>query len=122
MRHVTGDFRQFDPYKALAYSIHMSVIYIYMISDLLGAIKDAEVRAAKIIADAHIKVAKIVSDSEIEIKKINDDAENQIARASINNEQVTIDDNSETPKIEIPKTNIDKAIKYITAEFAKRYK
>ena len=93
-----------------------------MIGDLLIAIKEAEDKALKIVADAKEKAAKIEADTNIEIEKINSKFQDDVAKINIKTSSL-IDEELPIAKIQldVPQTKIDAAVKFITAEFSKRF-
>ena len=92
-----------------------------MIGDLLSGIKDAEKRAAKIIADAQIQAAKIEHEANEHIRKINADTEDEIAKISLKKTNAELIESNEEIKIEVPKEKLDAAKKFIMSEFYKRF-
>jgi len=93
-----------------------------MISELLGAIKDAEERAAKIVQDARTKAAKIESDATATIEKIKTETEATVIKETKKHAKQESDEQTENPTIHVSKEQLDMAKKLITDEFHKRFK
>jgi vacuolar-type H+-ATPase subunit E/Vma4 len=91
-----------------------------VIGELIEKIKDAEARAAKIIADAQTLAEKIESDTQKELEKIKDTSTDEIARKSRSEYHA-----EHTPvipeKLTVGQNRITAAKKYITDEFHRRY-
>lgn len=96
-----------------------------MIENLLGEIKDAEAKAAKIMAEAEAKVAKIHADAQIEIDRVKSKSDDAVAKAMVAcNSKLELDGEVKGDKaagITVGKEKQDKAIKHVVTAFNKRY-
>ena len=95
-----------------------------MIGELLNRLKDAETKAAKIIADAQKKATEIEAETQREIEKL----KNAGHEISVHAESVAVPQSSSasdvslTSKVgDVKPGDTDKAIKFVVSEFNKRY-
>jgi|GEM_PF-6001553 len=93
-----------------------------MIEGLLGAIRQTEIDAEKIVQDARVRAAKITENADAEIAKINAELQEEIGRIHIKSHAHT--DPMPEPNIEhvvVDKKKLDDAEKFVIAEFNKRW-